>query len=439
MSRKDQNRDTTDAGAAETPLPLSPGMRDLISRAISPEAAIRAADISWRLHGKRRRPGQAGGAAETGRNGQPAPPPGPPPQALRALAPPPPPAPLPPCGPAPQVPAEGPPSSSCKPRQRTLDDRRFVDDYLSGQFTYSQLAERHGLSLSMVGKVIRGERRPRVAELIAAMADAASRQAKARLTGLLNKAINVLTAAMDRPGTPASLAAARLIITRGLADPGRDRPARGRGSWREYWSPPPPPQPPRPRRRITLKDVPPDLIDEPGWLPTEPGPYGGRPPPSVQAPPSSQAPCGKCDKFDQRPQSSRAPSGKFDLRPMLDELRLNQPRRSDQPPAPPPSPQTAPPAPRQCGAAADETPERQWPDERPRSSTAGDAQAAEDIREQDDRTRGRSGPDRAACPGADAGPTAARTADRYGGSPARDRPPPPAARHPSALRRHLAA
>jgi len=92
---------------------------------------------------------------------------------------------------------------------------QFAFDVACGGLNQAQLAERHGLSPSQVSKLIRGQSRPRIAEMIAEFAADNMRLLKIRLAGLQGKALDTLRAAMEERAEPAAVGAAKYILDRG--------------------------------------------------------------------------------------------------------------------------------------------------------------------------------------------------------------------------------
>ena len=106
----------------------------------------------------------------------------------------------------------------------SLDTDAFVSDYVSGKFTIGQLAERYGISRSLVEKILNGRRRPEVAKMIRQSLSAARRRTRSRLTFVQDKAVETLCRAMDGQNNAAAVAAARDVLTRSLPDAAADEP-----------------------------------------------------------------------------------------------------------------------------------------------------------------------------------------------------------------------
>jgi hypothetical protein len=114
------------------------------------------------------------------------------------------------------------------PRKRiAMDEDAFVEDCASGLYTHRQLASRYGISLSLVRKILSGQRRPELVRRIAPDIDVGSQRAQRRLVALADKAMGVLSRAMDGPPTEATLAAARVVLDLALGEPGAPEPKAG--------------------------------------------------------------------------------------------------------------------------------------------------------------------------------------------------------------------
>ena len=106
-------------------------------------------------------------------------------------------------------------------RRVPLDEDTFVLEHVSGRYTNRALARRHGLSVSLVEKILRGERRAHLKVKIDAAVRVARRRAYRRLAGLVDQAVETLAKLMDGkfrgPAGPA-LAAAREVLRSILGD-----------------------------------------------------------------------------------------------------------------------------------------------------------------------------------------------------------------------------
>jgi transcriptional regulator with XRE-family HTH domain len=106
------------------------------------------------------------------------------------------------------------------PRKRTaLDEESFAADSASGLYTQKELAERHGVSESLVGKIARGQRRPEVREMVAAARDQACQRIQDRLTKLMDRAVGVLERAMSGKGSHLAIRAASEVLNRTIGRP----------------------------------------------------------------------------------------------------------------------------------------------------------------------------------------------------------------------------
>ena len=105
------------------------------------------------------------------------------------------------------------------PRKRiAIDPVVFIADYIGGKFTVRQLAARHGISESLAGKIIRGERRPELAKLIDKAIEAYGLRIQRRLTALRELAVKRLERAVLHDEGSLGLAAAKEILNRTMPD-----------------------------------------------------------------------------------------------------------------------------------------------------------------------------------------------------------------------------
>ena len=110
------------------------------------------------------------------------------------------------------------------PRGRVpFDEEAFAEDCASGRYSQGQLAEKYGISRSLVNKIVCGRRRPDVREMIDAARQAARQRTKCRLTALLEKAVATIERSLDRPLDSVTLAAAREVLDRALGGSRRSR------------------------------------------------------------------------------------------------------------------------------------------------------------------------------------------------------------------------
>jgi transcriptional regulator with XRE-family HTH domain len=101
----------------------------------------------------------------------------------------------------------------------SLDEAEFAADCALGMYTQEELAARHGVSKSTVGKMISGQRRPEVRKLIAVAREHAAARAKQRVADLLVRAVDVVGELMNSDRPNVALAAAREMLNRGLGRP----------------------------------------------------------------------------------------------------------------------------------------------------------------------------------------------------------------------------
>ena len=103
-------------------------------------------------------------------------------------------------------------------RRDDFDERAFAADAAAGAFTQAELAARHGISPSHVGKIMCGTRRPHVREMVAQAREAHLGRARRRLAGLVGEAVGALEAAMGGGSGAAAVAAAREVLRRTLGE-----------------------------------------------------------------------------------------------------------------------------------------------------------------------------------------------------------------------------
>jgi len=97
-------------------------------------------------------------------------------------------------------------------QRKQFDEQAFAVDCASGMYTQAELARRHDVSLSLVRKMIAGERRPRVKKLIDEARHVALERAAHKLDGLLDEAVEVLRRLMGSDNDRVALAAAKEVI-----------------------------------------------------------------------------------------------------------------------------------------------------------------------------------------------------------------------------------
>jgi len=99
-----------------------------------------------------------------------------------------------------------------------FDEEAFVADHVSGGLTIRQLAERYGLSYSLVEKILRGQRRPAIARRIDEAFDRSTGRLARQLTHLGGDALGALDRAMKGKAMGAAVLAAREVLSRVLGD-----------------------------------------------------------------------------------------------------------------------------------------------------------------------------------------------------------------------------
>ena len=105
-----------------------------------------------------------------------------------------------------------------------IDEELLAADLASGFYTQEQLARRHGVSVSLIGKIARGQRHAGVAQQVERIRWAVAGRAERRLAGLVEPAIDVLAAALRGEATPTALRAAQEILNRALGKAGAKKP-----------------------------------------------------------------------------------------------------------------------------------------------------------------------------------------------------------------------
>ena len=101
----------------------------------------------------------------------------------------------------------------------SLDEAAFAADCALGMYTHEELAAKHGVSASTVGKMVRGQRRPEIGKMIALAREHAAERAKQRVAELLVRAVDVVGGLMNSDRPTVALAAAREMLNRGLGRP----------------------------------------------------------------------------------------------------------------------------------------------------------------------------------------------------------------------------
>ena len=105
-----------------------------------------------------------------------------------------------------------------------IDEELLAADLASGFYTQKQLARRHGVSVSLIGKIARGQRHAGVAQQVERIRWAVAGRAERRLAGLVEPAIDVLAAALRGEATPTALRAAQEVLNRALGKAGAKKP-----------------------------------------------------------------------------------------------------------------------------------------------------------------------------------------------------------------------
>jgi hypothetical protein len=107
-----------------------------------------------------------------------------------------------------------------------FDESRFVRDYVIGGLTQAQLAAKHRLSSSQVGRILRGQRRPDVLRRMKEAMAAQNCRTESQLARLQPKAVATLAKAMQGKASSVALSAAKEVLNRTLDD--RQAAARSR-------------------------------------------------------------------------------------------------------------------------------------------------------------------------------------------------------------------
>jgi len=95
-----------------------------------------------------------------------------------------------------------------------FDQQAFVLDYVSGRMTLPRLAAKYGISTSLASKIVSGQRRPEVVEMIEEALESDRRQTQHELVRLQRAAMRTLGKAMTGEPTGVSIAAAREVLKR---------------------------------------------------------------------------------------------------------------------------------------------------------------------------------------------------------------------------------
>jgi hypothetical protein len=109
------------------------------------------------------------------------------------------------------------------PARLYFDEQEFARDVAVGHMGVKALARKHGMCRGYAHKLIKGQHRPDVAQLIAELrADleaTTKRETRRQLALLESKAVRTLDRAMDRPHTTVGLKAAQEVLNRMLDRP----------------------------------------------------------------------------------------------------------------------------------------------------------------------------------------------------------------------------
>ena len=109
-------------------------------------------------------------------------------------------------------------------RQRKYDDEAVAQDLACGEFTAAQIAERHGLSASMVAKIACGVTRPDIQERVKAITDGHLEQARnlgKRLAGVAMARLGSLVGKDSEAGADVQRKAAVDILAHAMGDPSK--------------------------------------------------------------------------------------------------------------------------------------------------------------------------------------------------------------------------
>ena len=118
-------------------------------------------------------------------------------------------------------------------QRKSFDHAGFARDSASGLYSRSALAIKYGLSGSMVKKLLAGQRRPEVREMIESARAEARLQVQTRAVELVEEAVGTLARAMRSASDAVALAAAKEVLNRAAG--------------RSPWVPAEPERPPEPQ------------------------------------------------------------------------------------------------------------------------------------------------------------------------------------------------
>jgi len=107
-------------------------------------------------------------------------------------------------------------------KRKEIDSCAFVEDVVSCNFTYRQLARKYQISHSLVEKMVRGERRPAIAEAIIQLIEDAIKDTPGNWRLLRRRAIKTLGAAMKGQVGGTAVTAAKEVLNRSEPEPDAD-------------------------------------------------------------------------------------------------------------------------------------------------------------------------------------------------------------------------
>jgi len=107
-------------------------------------------------------------------------------------------------------------------KRKEINSCAFAEDFVSGDFTYRQLARKYQISLSLVGKIVSGKRRPEISEAIDQLIKDANRDTRRCWRGLRHKAVATLGNAMKGTANGTAVTAAKEVLNRTEPEPEAD-------------------------------------------------------------------------------------------------------------------------------------------------------------------------------------------------------------------------
>jgi len=111
-------------------------------------------------------------------------------------------------------------------KRKPLDYKQFARDAASGKFTQSKLAEKYDYSLSMIKKIVAGQRRPEAQELIEKAREEVRMFLMFRGLDMAEMAMETLIRAMGAGSVSAAVTAAREVLNRIAGRPACAAPER---------------------------------------------------------------------------------------------------------------------------------------------------------------------------------------------------------------------